>query len=100
MLKKDKINIKGIGRYFAWMFIVLLLTVDVFYTISSAVSGAEISNLENKEVLLKDQNRVYKEEMVVKSSLTSIEKKAMELGFVKPQEVVYIAEKETVAKLP
>jgi len=100
MLKKDKINIKGIGRYFGWMFIVLLLTVDVFYTISSAVSGAEISNLENKEVLLKDQNRVYKEEMVVKSSLTSIEKKAVELRFVKPQEVVYIAEKETVAKLP
>jgi hypothetical protein len=92
---------KKIKSYSLIIVLIVIFVANVFYTIGAAASGAEITKLENEATALASQNQNYKEQIMQKSSLTEVETKATELGFMKPQSVVYAAKVEAVAaKLP
>jgi hypothetical protein len=83
-----------------WISLFICTVVTVFFAVEQAARGSEIALLEREETVLINQNRELTERLVQISSLNGVEKKAEELGFVKPVKVVYISEKEAVAKLP
>lgn len=74
--------------------------LTVYLTIEAATSGAKLAELENRAAELATENQRLSGEIVRSSSLRDLGEKAEEMGFMKPQEVVYISEKEAVAKLP
>lgn len=74
--------------------------VNVYFTVEFATSGAEIASLEQKEAQLTEENSLLSGRLLETVSLDAIEKKAAELGFAKPVNVVYLNGNEPVAKLP
>lgn len=98
--KKNKYNFSSLKGYLFWALLSVFGGGIVLLTIETVTSGAEIAKLEKEESILADQNRELSENMVQSTSLDSIEKKAEELGFVKPEKFVYIGREEPVAKLP
>ena len=80
--------------------LVLFGIFTVYLTIESATSGAQLAELERKAAEIARENQRLSGEIVRSSSLKDLGKKAEEMGFIKPQEVVYISADEAVAKLP
>lgn len=78
----------------------IFLIGTVFFAIEAGVSGVELSALEKTEVALRDENRELSDKIVQASSLTSLSKKAGDLGFDKQYSTVYIGGTEVVARLP
>lgn len=72
----------------------------VYLTIEVATSGAKLAELERRAAELAAENQKISGEIVRSSSLKDLGEKAEEMGFSKPSGVVYISEKEAVAKLP
>ena len=77
-----------------------LFVLIVFLSIQTSSLGATLVNLEDKQNELVKTNRSLSDKLVKKSSLTSADQKAEELGFTKPQTIVYLNKVEPVAKLP
>lgn len=77
-----------------------LAFVVVFLTIEAATSGAQIAQLEQEEAVLTKQSRELSDKLVKASSLITLGEEAEVLGFKKPSQIIYITEKEVVAKLP
>lgn len=65
-----------------------------------ASSGASLAKLEKEERILGGENQSLSDGLIKASSLTTFETNAQGLGFIKPQETLYISEKEAFAKLP
>ena len=78
----------------------VLAFVVVFLTIEAATSGAQVAQFEQEEAVLTKQNRELSDQLVKASSLITLGEEAEILGFKKPSQVIYITEKEVVAKLP
>ena len=74
--------------------------LTVYLTIEAATSGAKLAELERQAAEIAAENQRLSGEIVRSSSLKDLGEKAEEMGFIKPQEVVYISEKDAVAKLP
>ena len=74
--------------------------VVVFLAIEAATSGAQIAQLEQEEAVLTKQSRELSDQLVKASSLITLGEEAEVLGFKKPSQIIYITEKEVVAKLP
>jgi len=102
MMTKNKNESKLINakEYGLWLILFLLVIANVYLTVETATSGAQIVSLEKKEQILANEKRLSSEEIIKKSSLSSIQQKAQEMGYRKPQNIVYISQKEVVAKLP
>jgi CHASE3 domain sensor protein len=100
MTKKKKINLNKISKTFLWGLLLVFVAITVFFAVEQATRGSEIALLEKEKITLENRKRELTEELVQTSSLNGAEKKAEELGFVKPSNLVYISEKEAVAKLP
>jgi hypothetical protein len=83
-----------------WMTLFICTVITVFFAVEQATKGSEIAILEKEETTLSNQNKELTERLVQLSSLNGIEKKAEGIGFVKPSKLMYISEKEAVAKLP
>ncbi len=80
--------------------LVVFASVVVFLAIETATSGAQVAQLEQEEAVLTKQNRELSDQLVKASSLVTLGEEAKVLGFEKPSQVIYITEKEVVAKLP
>lgn len=78
----------------------VLAVVSIFLTIEVAASGVEISNLEKTETALGDQKRSLEESLVKNLSTSLLTEKSLEMGFVKPANLVYVSEVPPVANLP
>lgn len=96
MKQERKIN----KSTFFWVFTILILIVALVFTLEAVTSGAELSNLEKEEAALFSQNKDLSDSLIKSSSVLSYEEKLEELGFIKPEKILYITEKEVVAKLP
>lgn len=72
----------------------------IFVTVEMASSGATLSKLEKEEAFLVSEKQKLGDELVRASSLSQFEDSAASFGFVKPSNIVYITEKDIVAKLP
>ena len=91
---------KSFKPTFIWILGISFLACFVYLTVETATSGAVLAGLETKEASLLQENSDLKDAVVNASSLNGIEKKSLELGFVKPSKILYINSTEEVAKLP
>jgi len=87
-------------KFLAWLFFVFFIIIQIFSTIQVSTSGAKLAELEDKQRQLTLMNKTLSEELVKSSSYSFLEKKGEETGFIGPQEMLYIGEEVTVAKLP
>lgn len=78
----------------------LFVVAIVFFTIEMSTLGAQLVELENEEAKLIKERQKISVQLIDASSLSEIGEKAEDLGFKKPSNIIYISEKEAVAKLP
>ena len=78
----------------------MFVIATVFFVIEASTLGAHLAKLENEEVVLIREKQEYSNQLINSSSLSGMGEKAEELGFIKPSDVIYISDKEAVAKLP
>ena len=69
----------------------ILAVVSVFLTIETSTSGAEVANLDKTSVELANQKRNLEESLVKGISMSQLEEKSTEFGFVRPENMVYIS---------
>lgn len=74
--------------------------LTVLITIDTATSGMEIGKLQKDEAQLLEEKSRLEEALIKGESMASLSQKSAEMGFVKPQDTVYITSVEPVAKLP
>jgi len=100
-LKSTKAQILGIKIPLFMMPILIIFGIaTVYLTIETATSGANLAALSQREAVLIRENDSLASELVKNSSLNGLGEKSEEMGFVKPQVVIYISEKDAVANLP
>ena len=97
-INQDKKRINK--RILLWMLTVVFIGVQIFLTIQTAVSGARLASLESEKRKAIEQNKQLSEILVSNVSLSGLNDDAEQLGFVKPQNMMYVGEEETVARLP
>jgi len=96
-----KINLIGKYKNYILMGICGILAISsVITTIGVSVSGASISDLQKKEAILSSEKRVLEGQLVKTSSVSELQTKSTDLGFIKPPETVYLSQSLPVAKLP
>ncbi|MBU0572154.1 hypothetical protein KKH23_00510 [Patescibacteria group bacterium] len=78
----------------------MFIVATVFFAIEASTLGAHLAELENEEIALNKEKQEYSNQLINSSSLSGMGEKAEQLGFIKPSDVIYISEKEAVAKLP
>jgi hypothetical protein len=78
----------------------VLAISSIAMTIETATSGNEMSKLERTRRELINQKEDLEESLVKAMSLGELQEKSLDLGFTKPQDLVYITPGEAVAKLP
>ena len=78
----------------------VLAVSSIFMTVETATSGVEVSSLRNKEVILANQKRDLEDSLIKNMSVTGLQQKSGEMGYVKPSVLVYVAPSQQVAKLP
>ena len=83
-----------------WILGIAFMACFVFLTVETATSGAVLAKAESREATLLQENSDLKDAVVRASSLNDVEKKSLEMGFVKPSKILYINGSEEVAKLP
>jgi hypothetical protein len=76
---------------------ILLIAGTVLVTIDSVTKSAEINQLSQEEQQLSLTKKELAEKIVEASSLNNVGTKANELGYSKPQNIVYVGENEGVA---
>ncbi len=91
---------KNFKKYILIGFLAALAVSSVLMTVVTVTSGAEVSNLQKQEAQLSDQKRYLEDTLVKTLSMSSLQEKSTELGYVKPVNLVYVAPPEPVAKLP
>ncbi|KKQ91755.1 MAG: hypothetical protein UT58_C0004G0003 [Microgenomates group bacterium GW2011_GWC1_39_7b] len=87
-------------NYFLAGFCGVLAIGSIAMTIETATSGMEIASLEKIENKLVEDRRDIEEMLVKTLSSRELQQKSKELGFTKPENLVYISQILPVAKLP
>lgn len=78
----------------------VLFAATVYLTIEVSTLGSVLASLEQEEGVLLRERNLLANELVKASSLSEYKKKAKELGFSTPSNIVYLSGEEVVAKLP
>lgn len=97
--KKTRVLGLNVPLFMAPIFVVLIVA-SVFIMIDVATSGSKLAKLEKEKASLSRENGEIKEKLIGDSSLTELSNKAEDLGFAKPQSVIYVTDIDTLAKLP
>lgn len=97
---KIKVNINFKNAKLMWIWVILFIGIQVFFTIQTATSGTTLAALEREEEELAKEKKLLSEKLIESSSLTAMGKKSAELGFVKPAKTLYVNADDFVAKLP
>lgn len=92
---KPKLSLKLL----IWVFGVVTVAAQVFFTIHISANGSRRVALEKRKHDLEKQVRELSQDLVLGSSLTKIEEKADKLGFTKPEKIIYLGLQESVAQL-
>lgn len=89
-------------RYFVISIIaspfVVFVIATVFLAIESASYGAKLHSLEEREAELTQENRELSSQMVSNTSLGELSGKSEEMGFVKPDKILYVSGDKVVAQ--
>lgn len=107
-LLKIKMNIpaqrdyKSFFKYFRIVVLCLPVLIFVVATVVLAIQaasyGAKLHSLEEKETELETESKNLSEMMVSNTSLEELSAKSDEMGFVKPERIVYITGDKVVAQ--
>jgi len=97
---KKKADFKITSRLLATVTLGVFIMLYLFMTLQMVSSGTKLASLEKKEGELTKRNKELTLQLVEASSLTKLNQKAEDLGFVKPNSTVYLTQEDTVAKLP
>jgi hypothetical protein len=79
--------------------ILLLLFLEIWMVTRLSTAGDKISELKKNQVKVSLENETITNEIAAKSSLISLEKKAMSLGFVPLDKIEYINSSKVLASL-
>lgn len=77
-------------RLILWLALFFLVVGQILLTIHTTSTGVRLSDLEKREQELIVSKRRLEAEVVSLSSVTDLQKKATELGFVKIEKTKYI----------
>ena len=94
---KKTLNLLG-KRELIWSILGIFIVVQVFFAIEMGNLGSKLVSLEVREEELSRQNSELSGEIVKSTSLSTIENLSEKLGFIKPQNIIYIDSESTVAK--
>jgi cell division protein FtsL len=83
-----------------WCMLALFIGVAVFMTVQTSLAGVKLAKLEEEETLIEKQKREYLSEYAKLSSVTAILEKAEKMGYIKPQNIIYLSDGSAIAKLP
>lgn len=97
---KKTIDVKGIKMYVLSSVCGILAVGSIFMTIESATGGAEMASLQKKETDLLTKQEELQQSLVEALSVNNLEEQSTSLGFVKVNNLVYVTEAPSVAKLP
>ena len=86
--------------FYVWFLLVLFVIANIYFTIQASSIGAELNILEEKEQARIEENKDLSSTIIELNSLKNIGEKSDELGFVKPETIIYIAGDTVVAKAP
>lgn len=71
---------------------------SVYLAIIAASRGSHLLQLEKKRLALEKQKSELTAELIAKSSLTEVSLAAEELGFAKPETIIYLEQGDSVAE--
>lgn len=78
----------------------VLAIASILITIETATVGVEIAKIEKTQNLLSSQKRDLEETLVKTLSITELQQKGIELGFIKAMDLVYVANSENSSVAP
>jgi hypothetical protein len=82
----------------AFLFVLFISTV--FFAIETTVLGGRLAKLEIERSELAAKNTELSNQLVKSTSLNSIQEKTGDLGYTKPEQIIYITQEDVVARLP
>lgn len=82
------------------VFLCALFVCTIFFAIESTVLGSRLAALEKKGADLANKNTEVSNRLVQSTSLNNVQERSDELGFVKPENIIYITKEDVVARLP
>lgn len=95
--KPSKVSKKTL---FVGLLTLLFLVGIVFSTIQSAAFGANLVDYEKQARMISEENEELSKKIINSLSLSEIGKSAEELGFIKPDKILYLSKSSEVANLP
>jgi hypothetical protein len=98
--KKIEFSLKGVRVYVLGGICGMLAVLSIFMTIETATSGAEIADLQMKEIQLANQQQNIEANLVENLSVNSLQEKSIEMGFTKVNNLVYVLGGIPMARLP
>ena len=108
MINKVQINksksVKSIKNYILVGICGVLAVLSILMTIETATVGNELSKIEKTQNILTSQKRDLEETLVKTLSITELQQKGVDLGFVRADNLVYVSSNDnsgtaSVAKL-
>lgn len=102
-LKRERKSMKVLGINIPTIIvpiIVLFVISSVYMAIQVATTGAKIAILDTEKRNLQKENAEISNILINSSSLSDLGEKAEELGFKKPEAILYIQGDKDIAKLP
>ncbi|EKE12210.1 MAG: hypothetical protein ACD_13C00254G0007 [uncultured bacterium] len=100
-IKQVKKERKSLTKYVLFGVAGILAASSIFMTVETTTSSLEVSELRKKQSQLSNEKRNLENTLVRSLSMSDLEEKGSELGFVKPQQMVFVSDaKAAVAQLP
>ncbi len=81
------------------VFLAILICISVVVAIQASTFGSEVAKLDDEGNALASNNMALRDKVLRNESLTNYQKKAEELGFVKPSDIVYVGKDKEVASI-
>lgn len=95
---KKKNNKTNVLRTYVFVAVLaVFIAVSVFLTVEAVASGSEVTSINEESAALLAKQKELNEVLVKGISVTGLEEKSTEMGFVKPSNVIYINDNESVA---
>jgi hypothetical protein len=93
-------SFKTLRNYILIGICAVLAISSILITIETATVGLEMAKIEKTQNLLSNQKRDLQETLVRTLSITELQQKGIELGFLKAMDLVYVANAENLSAAP
>ena len=84
---------------YVWVVVGIFIIGTVYFTIQVATSGSKLAQLERERMQLTKETQSLSSDLMQQTSLTQIGQRAEEMGFIKPDKIVYLQNQDSVADI-